>query len=67
MSQYICPECDSNLVTVAQVQLFMVNTGDHYVFSTKTHDSDSPATCITCRWEGERSQLIYKHEDQDNE
>ena len=54
---YTCPECGSDQVTTAHIQTFMVNTGDHYCHSMKTHDSDSPARCLDCDWTGQRHQL----------
>ena len=59
-TQLTCPECGSTEVTTAHIQTFMVNTGDHYCHSVKTHDSDSPARCTVygCSWEGERKDLI---------
>ena len=36
-----CPECGSDRVTTAHIQTFMVNTGEHFCHSVKTHDSDS--------------------------
>ena len=57
MTILVCPECDSSEVAVTAEQKFMVNTGDHYCFSVKTQDSDSKATCLDCRWEGQRYQL----------
>ena len=50
----VCPECNSLEVTVTAEQMFMVNTGDHYCHSVKTQDSDATATCLTCRWTGQR-------------
>lgn len=67
MSLYTCPECGSDQVTVAHVQLFMANTGDHYCHSVETHDSDAPAYCITCYWRGERRHLTYTNENQNND
>ncbi len=53
----VCPECNSDNVVTEHHQMFMVNTGEHYCHSTKVFDSDSPATCLDCRWKGERNQL----------
>lgn len=48
---HTCPECGSEEVTVAHIQKFMANGGDHYCHSVKTHDSDSPTTTGTrCSW-----------------
>ena len=58
---YHCPECESDQVTTEHHQMFMVNTGDHYCHSMKTHDSDSPANCLNCHWTGERHQLKQKN------
>ena len=54
---YLCPECGSEHVTTQHHQTFMVNTGEHYCHSMKTHDSDSPAGCLDCDWHGERKDL----------
>lgn len=53
----VCPECESDQVTTEHHQMFMVNTTKHYCHSMKPQDSDSPATCLTCDWKGERSDL----------
>jgi transcription elongation factor Elf1 len=53
-----CPECGSDQVTVTAEQMFMANTGDHYCHSVKTQDDDAKATCLDCRWEGERKDLV---------
>ena len=58
MKKLYCPECGSDRVTAAHVQMFMVNTGDHYCHSVKTHDSNSRSTCLDCGWEGVRGQLV---------
>jgi len=53
-----CPECGSDQVTTEHHQKFMVNTMEHYNHSMKTQDSDSPATCLSCDWKGQRKDLI---------
>ena len=53
----VCPNCDSQNVTVTAEQMFMVNTGDHYCHSVKTQDSDAQACCLDCDWLGIRKQL----------
>ena len=60
---YVCPECGSPEVTVTAEQMFMVNTGDHYCHSVKTQDSNAQATCLECRWAGQRDQLKDQHHD----
>lgn len=62
MTTRTCPECDSENVAVTAEQMFYVNTGDHYCHSVKTQDSDAKATCLDCRWEGQRQDL--KGEDE---
>ena len=52
-----CPECESLKVATTAEQMFMVNTGEHYCHSVKTHDADSKATCLDCRWTGRRDEL----------
>lgn len=66
MKTYTCPECKSDKVTTAHIQTFLVNTGEHWCHSVKTQDSDSPARCIDCSWEGERHQLDSTGEDEEN-
>lgn len=55
---YTCPQCGSDQVTTESHQMFMVNSGEHYCHSMKTGDSDSPADCLRCGWEGQRHQLV---------
>ena len=52
-----CPECGSTEVAVTAEQMFMVNTGEHYCHSVKAQDSDAQATCLACRWKGQRQDL----------
>lgn len=52
-----CPICGSDEVAVTAEQMFMVNTGGHYCHSVKTQDDDAKATCLACRWTGERKDL----------
>lgn len=54
---YHCPECGSDQVAATSEQMFMVNTDVYYCESVKPHDSDAKATCLDCRWEGQRQQL----------
>ena len=58
-----CPECGSDRVTTAHVQTFMVNTCEHWCHSVKTHDPNSPATCLDCWWKGERKDLKKVNHD----
>jgi len=53
----VCPECGSDRVTVAHVQKFMANTGEHWCHSVKTQDSDSESGCLDCGWNGMRQDL----------
>lgn len=57
MSKLTCPECGSENVTLAHIQMFMANTLDHYCHSTKVQDPDSPSKCLDCGWDGQRDQL----------
>lgn len=59
-STLVCPACGSDRVTTEHHQMFMANTGEHYCHSIKTYDSDSPATCLDCRWTGLRQDLKEK-------
>lgn len=52
-----CPECGSDRVIVRAVTSYMVNTGEHYCHSVKTHDSDASAGCLECNWEAQRQDL----------
>jgi Zn finger protein HypA/HybF involved in hydrogenase expression len=53
-----CPECGSEKVTVTAEQSFMVNTGEHYCHSVKTHDDEAKAQCLDCQWTGHRGALV---------
>lgn len=53
----VCPDCGSDQVTTVHIQRFMVNTGEHYCHSIKTHDDDSPSGCLKCDWVGIRKNL----------
>ena len=53
-----CPECGSDQVACTAEQMFMANSGDHYCHSVKDHDSNAQATCLACRWTGQRKDLI---------
>lgn len=52
-----CPECGSERVTVMAETSYMVNTGEHWCHSVKTHDSDAKAGCLDCNWQGQRANL----------
>jgi hypothetical protein len=54
---YHCPDCNSDRVATEYHQKIMVNTDEHYNHSMKPYDSDSPATCLDCRWRGLRQDL----------
>ena len=66
MQVFKCPKCQSERVTVAHVQSFMANTGEHFCHSIKTQDADSPSYCIDCGWEGERQNLVVEGEADDD-
>ncbi len=57
MSKLRCPNCNSSKVAVRTVTTYMVNTGELYCHSVKSHDSDAEVMCLKCDWEGERSEL----------
>ena len=52
ITTYTCPSCGSDQVTTEHHQAFLINTGEHYCHSMKTHDDDSPAACLSCEWVG---------------
>ena len=52
-----CPECDSDNVIVRAVTSYMVNTGELYCHSVKTHDGDAKVMRLDCNWEGMRQEL----------
>ena len=60
----VCPECNSEEVAVTAEQMFMVNTGDHYCHSVKTHDYDAKANCLDCNWSGILYGLKKKTENE---
>lgn len=53
-----CPDCKSAKVAVTAETMYMVNTGDHYCHSVKTHDPDAKACCLKCDWGGFSSGLV---------
>lgn len=53
----VCPSCGSEQVIVRAVTSYMVNTGEHYCHSVKTHDGDAKAKCLACDWDGMRQDL----------
>lgn len=57
-----CPACGSDRVTAQHIQTFMVNNGEHYCHSVKTHDSNSKSVCLDCDWEGFRGDLKENEE-----
>ena len=56
-TELACPNCESDEVAVTAEQMFMVNSGEHYCHSVKTHDDDANVTCLSCDWIGRRDQL----------
>lgn len=60
-----CPQCGSEEVAVTAEQMVMVNTGDHYCHTVKTHDPDSKASCLQCEWSGRRDGLVAEPKPQE--
>lgn len=60
-SKLLCPECDSEDILVYSMTSYEVNKDmEYFCESVKPHDSDAPAHCMDCQWDGVRSQLIVK-------
>ena len=60
-NKLICPECDSDDILVYSMTSYEVNKDiEYFCESVKPHDSDAPACCMGCNWEGIRDQLIVK-------
>lgn len=60
-NKLICPKCDTEDILVYSVTSYEVNKNMEYFCETvKPHDSDAPARCMQCQWEGIRNQLIVK-------
>lgn len=55
---HLCPNCYSDKVYTQHHQSFMLNSGEHYVHAMKTHDTNSPAGCIECKWNGIKEDLL---------
>ena len=53
----VCSECGSDRVTTEYHQKVMANTFEHYCYSIKAYDNDSPAKCLDCEWIGLRENL----------
>ena len=45
------------MLTVSEVTKWMVNSGDNYCHSVKSHDSNAEVGCLDCGWVGVRSQI----------
>jgi hypothetical protein len=45
---------------LTSVTIYMANGHGYetYCHSIKTHDSDSPASCLDCKWEGFNEDLL---------
>jgi rubredoxin len=56
--EYRCPYCGSIKVATEDHQMIMINTDDFYCHSVKYLDLDSPATCLSCNWRGQKNQFI---------
>lgn len=54
---FVCPACGSEEVIVRAVTSYMVNSGEFYCHTIKTHDSGAKTGCLKCYWEGELSDL----------
>jgi predicted RNA-binding Zn-ribbon protein involved in translation (DUF1610 family) len=52
-----CPDCGDEEVLVSSIQTWNANTDEYWCESVKPTDSDSPAKCLNCGWNGERQQL----------
>lgn len=48
------------VINAARAPADSVTAGEHYCHAVKPQDADSPATCLACRWEGERGDLKEK-------
>jgi len=57
-TNFLCPECSSPNVTETAEQKWMVNTGEHYCHSVKTHDADAKSDCLDCGWTGLHMNLM---------
>lgn len=60
----VCPNCGSDKATAQHVQVFMVNTGEHYCHATKTQDPYSESECHGCSWIGTVAELNGDYEDE---
>lgn len=56
----VCPDCDSDRVTVTSEQSFMANTGEYYCETVKPYDEFAKAKCLDCFWEGKRKDLNHQ-------
>lgn len=52
-----CPECHSKMLVVEEVTTYMLNTGEHYCHSVKSHDPGAKVRCLDCDWRGTRSMF----------
>jgi hypothetical protein len=55
---YRCPECNSDKLLVSEITKYEVNSGKHYCYSYKSHDSGAPCECLDCDWVGMQLDLV---------
>lgn len=59
MPKYCCPECMGDDILVYSMTSYELNKDmEYFCESIKPYDSDAPASCWVCKWEGIRGQLV---------
>jgi ssDNA-binding Zn-finger/Zn-ribbon topoisomerase 1 len=58
--KYRCPNCNSDKLLVYEKTSFVLNTGEFYCHSIKSHDDDAEVRCqsIGCDWVGRLDEVI---------
>ena len=56
---FVCPECECEDILVYSMTSWEINKNmEYFCESVKPYDSDAPAKCCSCGWDGVRNQLI---------
>lgn len=58
---FVCPECECEDILVYSMTSWEINKDmEYFCESVKPYDSDAPARCIDCHWDGISSQLTVE-------
>ena len=59
-TKYTCPVCGSDDLLVTEETSWLLNTGEFFCHSVKTHDADAKVICreSDCEWVGELKDAV---------